>query len=71
MRCLSERSHAELAVCVRMGACEGRVEDLVLADLPADSALRREVLALYPRLLEALRRGDIDAFAPVPRRAGP
>ena len=54
-----------------MGACEGRVEDLVLADLPADSALRREVLALYPRLLEALRRGDIDAFAPVARRAGP
>ncbi len=66
-----QRSLATLAVCVRMGACEGRVEDLVLADLPADSALRREVLALYPRLLEALRRGDIDAFAPVARRAGP
>ncbi len=66
----SQRSLATLAVCVRMGACEGRVEDLVLADLSADSALRREVLALYPRLLEALRRGDIDAFATVARKPG-
>lgn len=63
------RSIATLAVCIRMGACEGRVEDLVLADLPGDSPLRREVLTLYPRLLEALRRGDIDAFAPPMQRS--
>jgi hypothetical protein len=60
----AQRSVATLAVCIRMGACEGRVEDLVLADLPADSPMRVEVLKLYPRIWAALRKGDIDAFAP-------
>ncbi len=66
----AQRSVATLAVCVRMGACEGRLEDLVLADLPPGAPLRAEVMALYPRLLAALRRGDVDAFAPPSGLAG-
>lgn len=60
----AQRSVATLAVCIRMGACDGRLEDLVLADLPAKSPMRAEVLHLYPRMLSALRNGNIDAFAP-------
>lgn len=58
------RSVASLAVCIRMGACEGSLEEVVLAGLPANAPWRAEVLALYPRMLAALRRGDVDAFAP-------
>lgn len=52
-----------LAVCIRLGACEGRLDEIMLADLPLDSPVRSEVMSLYPRLLAAAQRGDVRAFA--------
>lgn len=65
------RSGASLAVCIRMGACEGRLEDLLLAELPAGAVLRNEMAALCPRILAVLTREDVDAFAPTGRPERP
>ncbi len=51
-----------LALCAQKGLCTGSLEERLLADYPAGSPERATILALYPRMMAAVLRGDLDAF---------
>ncbi len=51
-----------LALCAQKGLCTGSLEERLLADYPAGSPERATILALYPRMMAAMLRGDLDAF---------
>lgn len=52
----------DLALCAQKGLCSGSLEERLLADYPAGSTERATLQALYPRMMAALLRGDLDAF---------
>ncbi len=52
-----------LALCAQKGACAGPLEDRLLLDYPPASPERAAIKALYPRLMAAALRKDVDAFA--------
>jgi len=59
---------SQLLLCIDYGRCNaGRPEDYLLASLPSDSPVRAHAMALYPRILAAFARGDVEAFAPPPQ----
>lgn len=60
----SQASLLELARCARSGRCERGIEGELRSVAPTDEALRAKILALYPRILLAITRGDVRAFAP-------
>ncbi len=51
-----------LALCAQKGLCTGSLEERLLADYPAGSPERATIQALYPRMMAAVLRGDLDAF---------
>ncbi len=52
-----------LALCAQKGACAGTLEDRLLVDFPPGKPERAAIQALYPRLMAAALRKDVDAFA--------
>ncbi|MBB2484802.1 hypothetical protein H5407_06125 [Mitsuaria sp. WAJ17] len=57
----SPHLHA-LTLCAQKGLCSGSLEERLLADYPADSPERATIQALYPRMMAAVLRGDLEAF---------
>ncbi len=51
-----------LALCAQKGLCAESLEDQLLADYPIGSPERATIQALYPRMMAAVLRGDLDAF---------
>lgn len=51
-----------LALCAQKGACAGSLEDRLLVDFPPGKPERAAIQALYPRLMAAALRKDVDAF---------
>lgn len=52
----------ELALCAQKGLCTGSLEERMLADYPVGSAERATLQGLYPRMMAAVLRGDLNAF---------
>lgn len=51
-----------LTLCAQKGLCTGSLDERLLADYPIGSPERATIQALYPRMMAAVLRGDLEAF---------